>query len=221
MTGRSGLAARRRLDQSHQLWHRALASYPEVDAFCLEVNSLIPALRSVTWLLQKDLKHRDGFEAWYVERQDAMRADPVLRWLVDARNRIEKQGDLELRSTARVSVIASWLPAPYDDFDMPPLLPPAAIAFILAARGIPDEIRDEGILKVERRWVSGGLPDLELLDGCATRMRCWTRSFGRPRRDSVRPSGLGPKHHRHHGCPAWWPVPRPGLPPCTSAAARS
>lgn len=163
----AGLSARRRLDQAYELWHRALTAYPDVDPFCLEINSLIQALRSVTWLLQKALRHEDGFEDWYRPWQDTMRGDLVMRWLVKARNQIEKEGDLELRSTARVSVIASWLPAPYDEFDVPPLLPPHAIAAALAAREIPKELREEGVLKVERRWVTASLSDVELLEACA------------------------------------------------------
>jgi hypothetical protein len=167
MTGPTELKARHRLNQAKRLWLRALASYADVDALCIEVNSLIQSLRSVTWLLQKDLRHADGFNAWYAGKQETMRTDPVLRWLVEARNQIEKQGDLELRSTARVSVIASWLPAPFDEIDVPPLLSPAAIAYIVSSRQIPQTIRNEGVLKVERRWVTEGLPDLELLEGCA------------------------------------------------------
>ncbi len=161
------LPARRRLDQALQLWHRALDAYSDADEFSIGINSLIQALRSVTWVLQKDLQHRDGFVLWYSAWQDRMRADAVLRWLVEARNRIEKEGDLELRSTARVSLIASWLPAPYDEFDVPPLLPPHAIAAVLAERDIPKEVRDTGVLKVERSWVAATLPDRELLEACA------------------------------------------------------
>lgn len=160
------LPARRRLDQALLLWHRALDAYPDADEFCIGINSLIQALRSVTWVLQKDLKHRDGFGPWYSAWQERMRQDAVLRWLVGARNRIEKEGDLELRSTARVTLIASWLPAPYDEFDVPPLLPPHAIAAVIAERDIPKELRETGVLKVERRWVTATLPDRELLEAC-------------------------------------------------------
>jgi hypothetical protein len=37
-----------------------------------------------------------------------MKSDPLMRWLVEARNRIEKQGDLKTYSSARVSVLAGW-----------------------------------------------------------------------------------------------------------------
>jgi hypothetical protein len=160
-------AAGRRLEQAHQLWHRALDSYPSVDDFCLAVNNLLQTLRTVTFVLQKSLKHRDGFDAWYANRQREMNGDAVMKWAVEARNHIEKEGDLDLRSTARVSILASWLDAPYQELDIPPLIPPQAIAIALAPRDIPDKIRREGVFTVERRWVTASLPDHELLEACA------------------------------------------------------
>jgi hypothetical protein len=159
--------ARHRLEQAHDLWHGALDSYPRVDDFCLAVNSLLQTLRTVTWVLQKSLKDHDGFGAWYADRQREMSADPVLRWAVAARNHIEKEGDLDIQSTARVSIVASWLAAPYDDFEIPPLIPPEAIAAALVPRNIPERIRRDGMFTVERRWVAASLPDHELLEACA------------------------------------------------------
>jgi len=159
--------ARRRLDQAHELWHRALEVYAGADDFCTAVNALIPSIRSVTFVLQKELAHRDGFDAWYENWRLRMREDPVLRWLVEARNYIEKQGDLEMRSTARVSVVAGWLPGPFLELDVPPLMPPHLIATRVAQEELPQRLKDEGLIRVERRWVTIALPGVELLDGCA------------------------------------------------------
>jgi hypothetical protein len=134
LTTASKWPPRRRLDQAHKLWHQALANYPDVDDFCLEVNALLQALRSTTWVLQKTLAHVNGFEQWYAAQQALMAADPVMRWAVEARTHIEKQGDLEMKTTARVSVVASWLPAPYDELEVPPLVAPGQIAEQLAVR---------------------------------------------------------------------------------------
>jgi hypothetical protein len=93
-----------------------------------------------------------------------MAADPVMRWVVDARNHIEKVGDLELKSTARATVVADWLESPVTEFEVPPLMPPHLIAQGIADGELPERIRKEGILRVERRWVAPDLPDWELLD---------------------------------------------------------
>lgn len=161
------LGARRRLEQAHELWHQALEAYPDADAFCLGVNALIPALRSVTFLLQKDLSHEDGFEAWYAIWQERLREDPVMRWAVEARNHIEKVGDLDLHSTARVLLIDSWLPGPVLELQVPALLPPDLIAARFAEEDLPPRVREEGLLRVTRRWVTASLPDWEVIDACA------------------------------------------------------
>lgn len=161
------LGARRRLEQAHDLWHAAVAAYRDADDFCLAVNALIPALRSTTFLLQKELRRSDGFDAWYGSKQTEMAADPVMRWIVEARNHIEKQGDLEMRSTARVTIMTGWLSQPYQEFDVPPIVPAAVIAADLAGRDYPDRVRREGLVRVDRRWVTASLPDLELLDACS------------------------------------------------------
>lgn len=162
----------RRLDQTHQLWHEALNGYPDADLFCLRVNSLLTAARSVTWILQRELSHEADFAAWYPPWQGQMKADPVMRWLVEARNMVEKQGDLDLRSTARVSVVASWLPAPITEFEAPPLLSAAQIAAMVDTSDIPDDVRKHGYLLVERQWVTRSLPDQELLEGIAHCVGC-------------------------------------------------
>lgn len=161
------LGARRRLEQAHELWHAAVAAYGDADDFCLAANALIPALRSTTLVLQKDLRHAEGFDSWYPSKQARLSADPVLRWIVEARNHIEKQGDLEMRSTARVTIITSWLPQPYQEFDVPPTVPAAIIAAELAHRDYPEPVRNEGMVRVERRWVTASLPDWEILDACS------------------------------------------------------
>jgi hypothetical protein len=95
-----------------------------------------------------------------------MRADPLMRWLHNARTQIDKRGDLDTSSTARVKVVAGWGEPFSMDLEMPPLVPPDAIAEWLG-EDAPDRVRREGVLIVERRWVVDDLPDWELLDALA------------------------------------------------------
>jgi hypothetical protein len=55
-------------------------------------------------VLQKEHVAVPDFEPCYAGWQERMKADPVMRWLVDARNQIVKRGDLETRSTARALI---------------------------------------------------------------------------------------------------------------------
>ncbi len=157
-----------RLHQSHRLWHQTQAEYANPDAFCTNLNATIQALRSVTFLLQKERDAIPDFEPWYEAWRDRMKKDTLMRWLVDARNRIEKEGDLRTYSSARVSVLAGWGdPYPIAEAEVDPLLSTAAIAEKLPDFGVPPVIRREGVLIVERRWVARELPDHELLDALA------------------------------------------------------
>jgi hypothetical protein len=88
--------------------------------------------------------------------------------MVDARNKIEKRGDLESHSIVRAEIIASY----HDNgprIDVPAHLFETAETLL---RGIPDNalgqhIRRNGVLRIERRWVENTLRDYELLDAVA------------------------------------------------------
>jgi hypothetical protein len=159
--------AHSRLRQAHDAWHEALDAYPDPTEFTRRINALIPALRAVTLMLQKDLKHADWFDSWYIPWRTRMEADPMMKWVVDARNHIEHRGDLDTHSTARVTVLAGAARVPHCDLEVPPLLSPSQVAEHVVLRGVPEDVLHDATLKVERRWVAEGLPDYEILDALA------------------------------------------------------
>ena len=55
----------RRMDDAHRLWHQALDSYFDPDAFRVALQSCIQALRTVTFLLQYQKRRIPDFDAWY------------------------------------------------------------------------------------------------------------------------------------------------------------
>src|SRR5262249_42462206 len=143
----------RRLEEAHRLWHRGAQGYEDPDEFRTQLNALIQALRNVTFVLQKEHGAIPNFAAWYEPWQEILKQDGVLRWLVQARNFIVKQGDLETHSPATAWIQASWDIPQTVTFEVPPLVPTLAIAAkILVEQDIPDDVRDQGILTVERRW---------------------------------------------------------------------
>lgn len=161
-------AAHTRLRQAHELWHRTAASYAIPEEFVLNLNNLITTLRQVTFMLQNQKDKISDFETWYeVGWRARLKDDPVMAWLHDARTKIEHVGDLDLESTAMVTVVASWLDGPYAEFAVPPHVGPEEIAANFEAADLPEQVRREGLLKVERRWVSSDLPGYELTDVCA------------------------------------------------------
>jgi hypothetical protein len=159
--------AHSRLRQTHDLWHAALDAYADVDEFVLQLNSCIQAARSVTFVLQKELKRREWFGEWYAGWQERMKADPRMRWLVRARNAIEKEGDLDTASVALVSVAATDDETHREPLRFDPKRGLEEIAEIISLRGIPARIRAQAVMIVERRWTVAELPDDELLDALA------------------------------------------------------
>lgn len=160
--------AHRRLEEAHRLWHRAAEAYEDPEEFRTQLNALIQALRNVTFVLQKEHRGVPDFDAWYERWQEVMKEDAVLRWLIQARNIIVKEGDLKTHSTATAAIQASWDVPQSRTFEVPPLVPTLAIAAkVLSEQDIPGDVRKQGILTVERRWVASDLPEWELLDALA------------------------------------------------------
>ena len=127
------------------------------------LNAALVMLRSVTNVLNTEGSRRvPDFEAWYAPHIKRY-TDPVMRWLVTARNVVEKQGDLELHSQARVTLLGGPGEPPQADIPVPPLLTQHEIAQFIAPR-FSEEVRRNGLLAVERRWVAADLPEQELLD---------------------------------------------------------
>ncbi len=85
---------------------------------------------------------------------------------MSARNKIVKQGDLEINSIARASYLASYLSKPQNDFEANPFSSTDDIAREIV-KTLPDELRKEGYLKVERMWVANDLQEHELLEALA------------------------------------------------------
>ena len=156
--------AERRLDDAAKLWGKASDSYFDPDEFRVHLQACIQAFRSVTWILQSHKHAIAHFDVWYAGWQDVMRADPILRWLVEARNKIEKRGDLDAKSILRVTGSGSWFDGKEIEKELPPKTRPGEISLILRRFSRNQTVDDEAILKVERRWLDSEMPDAEILD---------------------------------------------------------
>jgi hypothetical protein len=90
-----------------------------------------------------------------------------MRWAVDARNTIEKRGDLETHSRLHVTIVADWLSATAKEFDVCPFVSTEQLITEIDTSSIPSEVCENGLLRAERRWVATSLPEYELLDALA------------------------------------------------------
>jgi len=161
-------AVLRRLGDLRQLWHQTRNAYFEPAKFRVALQSTITTARTVTFVLQSHKAAIPDFEAWYDSTQAKFKADPVMRWAVNARNKVEKQGDLATLSQIRVELVASYAGHPSTAWA------PASVFASLGdiRRTIPphlldDHFREHGVLCVERRWVDEELPNHEILDALA------------------------------------------------------
>jgi hypothetical protein len=122
----------------------------------------------VSFILQSHKSAIPNFEAWYGPFQSKFDADPLMRWAKNARNKIEKQGDLQTLSQVRAELVAAYLHGPRTDW-LPSNVMWGSEQF---RQSIPQRLLDahvieNGALAIERRWIDVELPDYEVLDALA------------------------------------------------------
>lgn len=87
-------SAHDKLNEAHYFLHEMIDNYHECDKFRYSLSAFLQAARNVTFHLQSDAKHRDGFDDWYKPLQDGMRADTDLALLNSERVRVVHQSAL-------------------------------------------------------------------------------------------------------------------------------
>lgn len=154
-----------RLFQMRQLWEDAAGSYFDPDRFQLDLQNCITVSRTVTFILQSNKAHMEGFDAWYERHRLRWAADPIMCWARDARNSIEKQGDLITHSQVRATIIASYLDGPETEW-LPQALfsSPMQIYRAVPKKFMIPHVIENGTLLIERRWIDNELPHTEVLE---------------------------------------------------------
>lgn len=158
----------KRLLDMRQLWNEAADAYFEPAKFLLMLQQCITTSRTVTFIVQSNKAAFRDFEPLYESYQERWRNDPIMTWARDARNTIEKQGDLETHSQVRAELIAGFLPGPATEWSPSELF----ASPIDIWQGIPKKYRvpqviQNGTLLIERRWVASSLPGMEVLEALA------------------------------------------------------
>jgi len=157
----------RRLRDLALLLRNCGETYFSPELFRQNTNQFLQTSRTVTFIIQKNKADIPDFDAWYKANVlQPWSSDPVMSWAKDARNVIEKEGDLEMQSTLRATVLFSYI----SDEDMAieitrhELLQANIDRLLQAARQrLPPGIADAAVLKLQRRWVANTLPDRELI----------------------------------------------------------
>lgn len=157
----------RRLGDLAQLLRNCGTAYFSPDLFRQNTNQFLQTSRTVTFIIQKNKASISNFDTWYKANVVVPWVDDqVMSWAKDARNVIEKEGDLEMQSTMRASVLFSYISD--EDLVLETTRKELLHADIdrlvqLALRELPSGIADAAVLKIQRLWVANSLPDYELI----------------------------------------------------------
>gem|GEM_PF-1081717 len=154
-----------RLDDVRTVWIETLRKYNKPEEFRRSLNACITTLRTVTFVLQSNKGCLPNFNAWYSTWQERMKSDKVMRWSVESRNYIEKEGDLKTLSVANAKIVTSFGLELHQKFPVDPFLSTEEIAdMIRKTSPVSKGKEDSTLLEVERRWVDINLPEYEVLD---------------------------------------------------------
>lgn len=156
---------RRLKDLSHFL-STCASTYFEPELFRLNLNQFLQISRTVTFIIQKNKNEINGYDNWYpVNVVEKWKNDPLMTWAKDSRNVIEKEGDLEMYSDARATLLFSYIEE--QDVEIVGCNEILSINIKklvqIAKTRIPSGIMDGAVIKSERRWVANTLRDFELL----------------------------------------------------------
>lgn len=204
-----------RLEQAHRLWHQALEHYFDPGGFRANLNSVIEALRTVTFMLQGEKALVPDFDRWYAKWQAEMKADPVMKWLSEARTTVIHRAELETQSIA-VATVHNNLNLAHLRCEVPPMLSTRKIARVLSST-LPPPLRQQGkdlILSIERQWIAADLPGQELLEALAHAYGVLARVVASAHEQAGREYVVEDRAGEH-------PLPPTGRLPCMMTTAES
>ncbi len=157
----------RRLRDLAYILQACADSYFEPDRFRRNTNNFLQTARTVTFIIQKNKSEIPDFDEWYVNSVvEPWGSDPLMKWAKDARNKVEKQGDLELFSQLKATLVYSYLEEEDIELDcgVDELLNAGVKRLVRFARkNFPSGIINATSVKIERKWISEKIEDYELL----------------------------------------------------------
>lgn len=134
----------------------------------MNTNQFLQTARTVTFIIQKNKSSIPDFESWYAGAVlDPWRKDEVMSWAKEARNKIEKEGDLDLNSSLKLTLVFSYLSERDVEIQCSKAeLLNARIKQLvrLAQKSLPSGVSDAAVVMIERCWVTAALPQWELLE---------------------------------------------------------
>lgn len=156
--------AHKRILEAHRLWHQALLNYFDPEGFRTNINASIQAMRNVSFAVQNEKHNIANYDTWYSEWQANLKNDEIMRWLCDARTDIVHKKDLEMYSTAIITMrcYETILKA---NLNIPLFLSgKAIIQYLLKENIINEKLKNlDAYATIERRWVVNNFPEYNVL----------------------------------------------------------
>lgn len=142
-------------------------NYMEPEQFRRSINQFLQTARTVTFIIQKNKDSIPEYDEWYANNVlEPWKNDELMKWAKDARNTIEKEGDLDLYSTISLKLFFGYLEETDLNLEMsdPQLLHAGVKKLVrIAQKKLPSGVSHSAAIKVSRRWVADSLPNYELL----------------------------------------------------------
>ena len=157
----------RRLGDLAHILESCGSSYFDPDRFRRNTNQFLQTSRTITFIIQKNKSEIPDFDNWYSGNVlEPWRDDELMKWAKDARNKVEKQGDLDINSELKVTLFFSYLSEEDVSLDcgIDELLNAGVKKLIrFSQKNLPSAISDAAAIKIERKWVTEKIDNYELL----------------------------------------------------------
>ena len=160
-----------KFNEARYFFAKSLEHYHRPDEFQFNLNAFIQAIRNITFMLQSEDGKPTGFDEWYAEKQESMKANATLRRFHDARNVVVKRSSLTAKSTARSGLFRGRRLKFAIPHDLPPLVDTLkaleqAKAFAFATILDEEHSAIGEQVGVKREWIIEELGDGEVTTTC-------------------------------------------------------
>ncbi len=151
------------------LLDRLLLIYGEARAMPNGLNACLKTIRASRAELEAVAPRIPGFDAWYAPHREQFETDPLLRWAFNARDKTAHQRDLADHSRVRVDLVASYRAAPLASWQPGSVFASGAeIVNTIPQEHLSPHVRENGVVRISRRWVDSELPDWEIVGALDT-----------------------------------------------------
>jgi hypothetical protein len=75
-----------KLEESKYFLDRTRENINSRKYFSFNLSAFLSSTRSVTWVMQKEFRHCNGFDKWYEDERTQMKKDPQCKFIVDKRD---------------------------------------------------------------------------------------------------------------------------------------